>query len=70
MTTTSNVTNLAGPQAYLEAADAELRRRYGVSIAALSAERYIEAGRRAGYTPLEIVTWLAEIDGLKVAGPP
>ena len=64
MTTTSNVTNLAGPQAYLEAADAELRRRYGVTVASISAEIYIEAGRRAGYAPKEIVDWLAEIDGL------
>jgi len=52
-------------QSYFAAADAELSRRFGVTIADLSAEKYIEAGRRLGYAPIEIVSWLAEIDGLQ-----
>lgn len=62
--TTSNPIDLPCAEAYLEAADTDLRRRYGVTVASISAEMYIEAGRRAGYAPKEIVDWLAEIDGL------
>jgi len=49
---------------YLDAVNARLRARFGLTAAALFAESAVRAAQLAGYTPQQCVDWLASVEGL------